>query len=244
MGSFPRASCLLRSSYTCLLGLPFRFGAICPGVSSLFAASPVVSTVAAASQATATCRPQVFSTSRRFPPPLGFAGLFHPAATSRVSVQGFVPAPQPYRLVVGRCLLALAEFALTGCPAAARSRLDFEAFLRGSMRTSSSGFSLARRRSPLRFSPPPGSGSCTALGFPSSARDLFVGICNQTLLPGGWPRRGPSAFQQYTCWCVRLRAHPPARGSLPSFGIPPKRARRRGDFAVRLATPQIGRAHV
>jgi len=72
-------------------GLAFRSG-LPARVSSLFAASPAVSTCRGSSPAPATFRPRVFSTPRRLPPPLGFAGLFHPAATSRVlSVQGLLP---------------------------------------------------------------------------------------------------------------------------------------------------------
>jgi hypothetical protein len=42
-------------------------------------------------QAFAPFRPQAFAASRRFTPPSGFAGLFHPAATSRVvAVQGLL----------------------------------------------------------------------------------------------------------------------------------------------------------
>ena len=59
------------------------------------------------SPTSATVRPRVFSTSRRFSPPFGFAGLFHPAATSRVLRSGASPAPQPYRLVAGRASLPL-----------------------------------------------------------------------------------------------------------------------------------------
>jgi len=40
---------------------------------------------------TSTVRPRRFSRPRRFAPPPAFAGLFHPAATSRVSLQGVVP---------------------------------------------------------------------------------------------------------------------------------------------------------
>jgi hypothetical protein len=59
-------------------------------------------------QALASFRPQVFSTSRRFSPPSGCTGLFHPVATSRVAaVQGLLsprsrapssraPAPLPF----------------------------------------------------------------------------------------------------------------------------------------------------
>jgi len=101
-----------------------------------------------ASQSPASFRPQVFSTSRRLAPPTGFAGLFHPAATSRVSVQGFVPDSQLCRLVAGPCLLAFIGSALTGCPAATRHRPDFEALLRGSICSSKSVVSLLRRHCP------------------------------------------------------------------------------------------------
>jgi hypothetical protein len=52
----------------------------------------------------------------------GIAGLFHPATTSRVSVQGLGPAPQLYRLVAGLCLRALCVRMITGCPAATIAR--------------------------------------------------------------------------------------------------------------------------
>jgi hypothetical protein len=87
----------------------------------------------------------------------GFAGLFHPAATSRVSVQGLGPDPQPRRLVAGRASLPLAACALTGCPAATRPRLSFEALIRGARRTSKSVVGLRRRPLPSSVSPPPGS---------------------------------------------------------------------------------------
>jgi len=67
----------------------------------------------------ATLRPRVFSTPRRFPPPFGFAGLLHPAATSRVfSVQGFLPIRSRLRLVAGACPHAVIVSPLTGKPAA------------------------------------------------------------------------------------------------------------------------------
>jgi len=52
-------------------------------VSSLFATSRKVSTHAIA-PAVASFRPRVFAPPRRLTPPCRFAGLFHPAATSRV----------------------------------------------------------------------------------------------------------------------------------------------------------------
>jgi hypothetical protein len=45
-GSFPRASCPLRSLFAFLPAPPFRSAPSCPGVSSLFAASPEASTFA------------------------------------------------------------------------------------------------------------------------------------------------------------------------------------------------------
>jgi len=85
--------CPLRSLFACLPAPLFNSAQSCLGVLSLFAALPKVSTRAG-------------SPSRYVPPTgfhnlstgfstFGFAGLFHPAATSRVSVQGFDPAPQP-----------------------------------------------------------------------------------------------------------------------------------------------------
>ena len=97
-------------------------------------------------QALAPFRPQVFATSRRFPPPSGFASLFHPAATSRVvAVQGLLsprsraPSSRP------RSPLPLSSRKLTD-PPAVRSRvppadrvphprsLGFEALLRARSR--------------------------------------------------------------------------------------------------------------
>jgi len=80
------------SKYLRRSSLRSRGAHVLPGVSSLFAALPKVSTRCARSQPHAKCRPQVFSTSRRFAPPTGVMGLFHPTATSRVlAVQGFLP---------------------------------------------------------------------------------------------------------------------------------------------------------
>jgi hypothetical protein len=70
----------------------------------------------------------------------GFAGLLHPAATSRVcSVQGFLPPRSIGRLVTGRCPLAVVLLALTGCPAATLAFLGFEALLRVAMRFANFG---------------------------------------------------------------------------------------------------------
>jgi hypothetical protein len=59
----------------------------------------VESTKWRASHARLTFRPQRFSHSRRLPPPLTFAGLFHPTTTSRICSSGVFPATQPARLI-------------------------------------------------------------------------------------------------------------------------------------------------
>jgi hypothetical protein len=118
----------------------------------------------------------------------GFAGLFHPAATSRVSVQGLGPIPQPCRLVAGRTSLPFVAFILTGCPAATRTRLSFEVFIHGARRSSKSVVDLLRRPLPSsvssssRFRLP----HCapTPLQHEGSAPDLPVGV-----FPSALPRR-------------------------------------------------------
>jgi hypothetical protein len=91
-GSFPRAVRPLRSSFVGPPGGSFRS---CPSCLGLRPLRGVIGGVhlRAGMPAHATVRPQVFSTSRRLAPPLDFAGLFHPAATSRVFTpfRGFSP---------------------------------------------------------------------------------------------------------------------------------------------------------
>jgi hypothetical protein len=48
-------------------------------------------------------RPRRFSRPRRLPPPSDFAGLFHPAATSRVRSSGVFPGEKPCGLIARRC---------------------------------------------------------------------------------------------------------------------------------------------
>jgi hypothetical protein len=75
-------------------------GLYLPKVLALFATSPGASTWCGGSKVPATVRPQVFSTSRRFAPRFGFAGLLHPAATSRVrSCSGVSLLVQPSFLI-------------------------------------------------------------------------------------------------------------------------------------------------
>lgn len=133
----PRDSCLFRApSLTSRPFLSFGRGSTCLWVSSLIATSPKSVRLLRGFHA-----PLV--------PPSGFLNLSTVCSTTRLrglvssrshvqgsSVHGFVPAPQPHRLVAGPCLLALVVAALTGCPAATRRRLRFEALLHGAMRSS------------------------------------------------------------------------------------------------------------
>jgi hypothetical protein len=111
-------------------------------------------------QPSASFRPQAFSASRRLAPPLGLAGLFHPAATSRVpiTVQGFL-SRRSWSPLIGepmppcrwRCR------AHPGKPGLPRPhRLDFEAFIHAGPRCRSPGVSRRPTRSPHRVPLPPG----------------------------------------------------------------------------------------
>jgi len=89
-------------------------------------------------QPLATFRPRVFSTPRRFPPPLGFAGLLHPAATSRVlsPFRGFSRFAAVPVSSTGRAPLPLSPRRSPAKPAATTGPLDFEALFRNSVRSS------------------------------------------------------------------------------------------------------------
>lgn len=150
-GSFSRAFRPLRSLFARPPCRAFSGRRLLPGVSSLFAASPAASTRARE------------HTRSRFVPSSGFhglstgcsatgsAGLFRPAATSRVSVQGFDPALRPRRLVASRSYVPFSAPPLTGCPAFTTARCGSEALIRVAIRFAGSGVGLACERSPLRF---------------------------------------------------------------------------------------------
>jgi hypothetical protein len=152
-GSSSRAQLPLRSAFVSPSGLPFRGCPSCWGFRPSARHHQEVSTIAAASQATATFRPQVFSTSRRLAPPSGFAGLFHPAATSRVPPsRGFSRSRAAPDSSPGRAPLPLPP----PCSPASRLPQSNDSTSRRSSRDrsvhSELGVSLLRGRSPLRFS--------------------------------------------------------------------------------------------
>jgi len=94
--------------------LTFRPQTLPTRVPALFATSQVASTYRESFQALTTFRPQAFSASRRFAPPSGFTGLFHPVATSRVRpVQGLLSPRSATTLVEWRCPLVVEPPALT-----------------------------------------------------------------------------------------------------------------------------------
>jgi hypothetical protein len=98
-------------------------------------------------------RPQAFSASRRFDPPLGFAGLFHPTATSRVvAVQGLSLPVQSSDLIDRPCPLAVQQFRPHRSPGCQTRCLDSEASLHTRPRSTRFGVTRPECRSPLRFS--------------------------------------------------------------------------------------------
>jgi len=145
-------SCVLSSSefLPALLRRSFQFGASCLGVCSLFATLPEVSTIRGAPKSRFVPSTGFLNLSTAYST-FGFAGLFHPAATSRVSVQGFGPAPQLHRLIAGHYLLALRDRRANRLPGCHATALRFEVLFRGSRRAPKSVFTLLRRRYPLRF---------------------------------------------------------------------------------------------
>jgi len=113
---------------------------------------------AEASRAPATFRPQAFAASRRFAPPSAVRACFIPQPRPGFLLRpGVSPAPQPSRLVIGRCLHAVVVHPLTGKPAATGERLDFEALLCGAMRSSRRGLAAPLVAPLYGFLPPPGS---------------------------------------------------------------------------------------
>jgi hypothetical protein len=70
-----------------------------------------------------TFRPRRFSRPRRFAPPPAFAGLFHPAATSRVCPSGVCPSPRS-RTGFPRPRHALLPLDATACDQRLRPRLQ------------------------------------------------------------------------------------------------------------------------
>src|SRR5262249_28114475 len=87
----------------------------------------------------------------------GFAGLFHPAATSRVFCSRASPSAQPPSFVRRRFPLAVRARDCCQLSLAPQSTpLDFEALLHAEIRSSETGFRRSFGRSPPHVSPSPG----------------------------------------------------------------------------------------
>ena len=115
-------------------------------------------------------RPRRFSRPRRLTPPPTFAGLFHPATTSRVRSSGCSPREKPYGLDARRCPLVVCPAPL---PPVARRRQRttpaFRAFLFSRVRDGRWLFRPPPARYPPELRPSSGSPS-------RAARTTFIAL--------------------------------------------------------------------
>jgi hypothetical protein len=110
----------------------------------------------------ATFRPRRFSRPRRLPPPPTFAGLFHPAATSRVRSSGSFPRKKPHGLVARRCPHAVCPSSLPEVSQWLQNAAPvFRALLLSRIRRSTQRFRLRPARYPPELPLPSGSSSPT-----------------------------------------------------------------------------------
>lgn len=107
----------------------------------------------------------------------GFAGLFHPAATSRVSVQGFLPRPvaaSTHRRPFPPCPSSLARSPVARLPPACD--WTSRSFSTGRFVRRGRGLAFLDAAPLFGFHPPPGTRSRAVPGRPGSAPDLTAGI--------------------------------------------------------------------
>ena len=175
-------------------------------------------------------RPRRFSRPRRFPPPPAFAGLFHPAATSRVCPSGVCPSPRS-RTGFPRPRHALLPLNATACDQRLRPRLQGVA-PRRECGVGRSGLGLDRSAPLVGFS----SSGCS----PRATWECLHIPSAFDLPPRGTPRGWSLAFHRRTDWLAwdqaadplelsGLNPRPPfesrVRG-LVSGGPPSRRTRR------------------
>ena len=152
----PASPLLLRVPSLQLPPEAFRPRALPARVSSLFAASPKASNFASAPNRLLV-PPSGFVSLSTVCSAFGSAGLFHPATTSRVCCPGASPTAQPPSFIRKSFPLAVEARTAASALAPQSTPLDFEALLRAGMRSSGTGFRRSFGRSPLQFSPSPGS---------------------------------------------------------------------------------------
>lgn len=96
--------------------------------------------------------PSAFLTPSTACSSIGLAGLFHPAATSRIRSSGVFPPAQPSELVARRALVPVDPIPLPAFPQApGTSSPAFRACLRAGIRRDTPGVSRSVARSPLEF---------------------------------------------------------------------------------------------
>ena len=171
-------------------------------------------------------RPRRFSRPRRFAPPIAFAGLFHPAATSRVCPSGVCPSPRS-RTGFPRPSHALLTLGAPACDQRMRPRLQ----------------GLAPRREcgadrdglgPDRSAP--------LVGFPLlrvlPPRNL--GMPSHPLRPQPSPRRTPRGWFPASCGCADWLAWDQAADPLELPGLNPRPSFRKVGFEATF--PAVHRA--
>ena len=91
----------------------------------------------------------------------GLAGLFHPAATSRVRSSGSFPREKPHELVARRCPRVVGAKSLPGCPGSRTSCPAFRALLLSRIRSRHAVVEAVCARYPPELRPPSGPSSRT-----------------------------------------------------------------------------------
>ena len=101
----------------------------------------------------------------------GLAGLFHPAATSRVRSSGCFPREKPHELVARRCPHVVGAKSLPGCPGSRTSCPAFRALLLSRIRSRHTVVEAVCARYPPELRPPSGPSSRTVPAIFTASSD-------------------------------------------------------------------------
>ena len=167
-------------------------------------------------------RPRRFSRPRRFTPPPAFAGLFHPAATSRVCPSGVYPSRGAVPGFPGRIMPSCRW---TPPPVTSDSVLAFRALLPARVRCRS------RRVRPRPIRAPRG----LQLLRVFSPRNL--GMPSHSLRPRPSPRRTPRGWPPASCRCTDWLAWNQAADPLELSGLNPRPSFRKVGFEACFRRP-------
>jgi hypothetical protein len=172
-----------------------------PGLPSLIAA-PTSGVHTRGLPKPASFRPRRFSRPRRLTPPPAFAGLFHPATTSRVRSSGSFPREKPHELVARRCPLAVSPSLLPEVSQWHQNDAPVSrALLFPRIRRSTRWFRPRPARYPPELQPPSGPSS-------HAVQATFI-----TCSDHGLSR--PSSFRQRATTTCSCEPAAPVRGSRP-----------------------------